>query len=229
MAPRRAPGWAAARRAVDVLGGEGARPGRWRRRSGAAPGSPGPRPAARAATEAGRRECTSCGAAGGGRRPFRKRRMGRVEDHQRSTRSGCRMASSQASSPPQSCPATAAGRRQGADQVGHVLGQPWPVVAHPGRLVGEVVAAQVGGDHPVAGRGERGIWCRQAYQNSGKPCSRTTRGPAPASTQCRRSPPTSIHGGPCPWRFPFSSRYMDDHPNAPSRSAIKPSTETLIE
>ncbi|MFL6250168.1 MAG: SDR family NAD(P)-dependent oxidoreductase [Actinomycetes bacterium] len=45
-------------------------------------------------------------------------------------------------------------------------------------------------------RGGSGAWRwrqlrrRQAYQNSGKPCSSATRGPAPASTQCT---PTSTH------------------------------------
>src|SRR5215216_6057565 len=44
---------------------------------------------------------------------------------------------------------------QGRDQVGDVLGQHLgSVVAHPGWLVGGVVAGQVGRDHPVAGVGE---------------------------------------------------------------------------
>jgi hypothetical protein len=46
---------------------------------------------------------------------------------------------------------------QGPDQVGHLLGQqPGSVVADPGRLVGGVVAGQVGRDHPVAGVGQGG-------------------------------------------------------------------------
>src|SRR5437867_12633797 len=36
-----------------------------------------------------------------------------------------------------------------------------------------------------------GIWWRQEYQCSGNPCSRTTSGPAPASTQCSFTPFTT--------------------------------------
>jgi hypothetical protein len=57
-------------------------------------------------------------------------------------------------------------------------------------------------------RGGSGAWRwrqlrrRQADQNSGKPCSSATSGPAPASTQCT---PTSTTGGPCPLRLPRPS------------------------
>src|SRR4051812_45239468 len=42
---------------------------------------------------------------------------------------------------------------------------------------------------PAAARSRS--WWRQEYQSSGKPCSRTTGGPLPASATCIRSPPAS--------------------------------------
>jgi hypothetical protein len=61
-----------------------------------------------------------------------------------------------------------------------------------------------------------------AQQNSGKPCSSTTSGPVPASTQCRRSPPTSIHRWAMPLALPIQvipsllSRATPDHSGQPS-------------
>jgi hypothetical protein len=85
-------------------------------------------------------------------------RMGRVEDHQPLDALGV----VHGQQPGQPAAPVVAGDRgradaQGHDQVGHLLGQhPGPVVAHPGRLVGGVVAGQVGRDHPVAGVGQGG-------------------------------------------------------------------------
>jgi len=50
------------------------------------------------------------------------------------------------------------------------------------RLRRQVVAPRVGRDDAEPGRRERLDLLPQPYQNSGKPCSRTTSGPSPAST-----------------------------------------------
>jgi hypothetical protein len=82
--------------------------------------------------------------------------MGRVEDHQPLDALGVL----HGQQPGQRATPVVAGDRgragtQGNDQVGHLLDQqPGSVVAHPGRLVGGVVAGQVGRDHPEAGVGE---------------------------------------------------------------------------
>jgi hypothetical protein len=92
------------------------------------------------------------------RRPLRKRmEWGRVEDHQSLDALGV----VHGQQPGQPAAPVVPGDRgragaQGGDQVGHLLDQhPGSVVAHPGRLVGGVVAGQIGRDHSVAGVGER--------------------------------------------------------------------------
>src|SRR5215212_11766863 len=58
-----------------------------------------------------------------------------------------------------------------------------------------------------------GSWRRHEYQNSGKPCRRTTSGPVPASTTCRRTSPTST------WRWACCPALIS--PVIPNRGSVE--------
>jgi hypothetical protein len=84
-------------------------------------------------------------------------RMGRIQDHQPLDALGVLHGQQPGQRAAPVVPGDGGGASaQGHNQVGHLWGQHLgSVVAHPGRLVGGVVAGQVGRDHPEAGLGER--------------------------------------------------------------------------
>ena len=70
-----------------------------------------------------------------------------------------------------------------SDEAADVVGEQVDAVGLEAlRLRREVVAARVGDDDSKPAAASGAICSRQPNQNSGKPCSRTTSGPSPAST-----------------------------------------------
>jgi hypothetical protein len=144
--------------AVDVLGGEGARPARLATQGPAQrPEVPGRQePLGQPRGLEGEDVPAPAQLAGAAQALEEADGVGRVEHHQPLDALGV----VHGQQPGQPAAPVVPGDRgragaQGPDQVGHLLGQhPGPVVADPGRLVGGVVAGQVGRDHPVAGVGQ---------------------------------------------------------------------------